>query len=486
MRKKKILIIQDDNPAARDVENALRNLGYSVTPVRTADKRVMSHLEKGKFDLGLMDIMRKDNLNEIEIGRKIRERLDIPVISLTVHSEKKALEGARRTRPFGYLLKPVSEEKLEMAIELALCQHAAEKKSEERMRQALHESDNRYRQLIENISEGIVIQDKNHIITHANDKFLRMLGYSQHEVMGHPITSLLGEGWLRRDGRQGPKSEKDRWRSVEMAWNRKDGQRVFTILSPKPIYDKKGQFSGSVAVLTDITDRREAEIELRRSQEQLRSLSHHIQSVREKESKRIACEIHDVLGQHLTALRMDLAWLTYKIPFYKKEKENIIEKIRAMSGLIDETIRTVQKISAELRPGLLDDLGLLPAIEWLAQDFQSRTKIKCRTEFYRDEIDLDPDFATAIFRISQEALTNVARHAKATQVKICLKEENGALVLIIADNGQGIKKERIFAPSSLGLMGMRERVSAFGGELIIVGVPHKGTTLTATFPKGKN
>jgi two-component system sensor histidine kinase UhpB len=215
----------------------------------------------------------------------------------------------------------------------------------------------------------------------------------------------------------------------------------------------------------------------------LRNLSQHLEFVREKESKRIAGEIHDVLGQQLTSLKIDLSWLTERVQAGEEDAGKILEKISAMSGLIDQTIQAVQKISAELRPGMLDDLGLLPAIEWLAMDFQNRTKIKCRTRFDRDEIALDPDLATAIFRISQEALTNVVRHANATRVNISLKAEDGGLVLTIKDNGNGIKEERVWDATSLGIMGMRERARRFRGELLISGTPQRGTTLTAVFPK---
>jgi two-component system sensor histidine kinase UhpB len=349
--------------------------------------------------------------------------------------------------------------------------------------EALPESEERFRQLLENINEGIVIQDKKNIIIYANGKFLRMVGYKQDEVIGRPITGLLGKGWLRKDRGDEDGSEKDRWKSAEIAWKRKDGKMVFTILSPKPIYDNIGQFSGSVAVLTDITDRRNVEIELRRSHEELRNLSQHLEFVREKESKRIAGEIHDVLGQQLTSLKIDPSWLIDRVQAGEQDAGKILEKISAMSGLIDQTIQAVQKISAELRPGMLDDLGLLPAIEWLAMDFQNRTKIKCRTRFDQDEIALDPDLATAIFRISQEALTNVVRHANATRVNISLKAEDGGLVLTIKDNGNGIKEERVWDATSLGIMGMRERARRFRGELLISGTPQRGTTLTAVFPK---
>jgi two-component system sensor histidine kinase UhpB len=347
----------------------------------------------------------------------------------------------------------------------------------------LPEIEGHLRQLLGNINEGVVIQDKSHYITYANDKFLRLVGYRRNEVIGRPITALLGRGWLRKDRADRAGAAKDPWKSAEISWKRKDGKTVFTILSPKPLYDQQGQFGGTLAVLTDITDRRKVEIELRRSREELRSLSRYLESVRERESKRIAGEIHDVLGQQLTALRIDLSWLTERFRSGEKDSGKILGRLNAMFDLIDQTIKVVQKISAELRPGLLDDLGLLPALEWLSQDFESRTKIKCRTNFDRDDIPLDPDFATAVFRVSQEALTNVVRHAEATQVQIGLKEENGALVLTIKDNGKGIKKPRIWDPSSLGILGMRERVRRFNGEFRISGAPQKGTTLTAVFPR---
>jgi two-component system sensor histidine kinase UhpB len=347
----------------------------------------------------------------------------------------------------------------------------------------LTESEDRFRHLLENINEGIVIQDKNSVITYANDKFLRMIGYRQDEVVGRPIHALIGMGWLRKDRGAETRADKDPWKSAEIAWNRKDGKMVFTILSPKPIYDKDGRFSGSIAVLTDITDRRNVEIELRRSHEELRGLSQHLERVRENESKRIAGEIHDVLGQQLTSLKMDLSWLKERVLAGDGDPGKVLEKIGDMSDLIDRTIQDVQTISAELRPGLLDDLGLLPAIEWLCQDFQERTRIKCSMSCNREDIDVEPDLATAIFRISQEALTNVVRHAKATRIHISLKKEDGALTLKIKDNGRGIKKEHIWDPSSLGIIGMRERARRFNAELRISGAPQKGTTLVAMFPQ---
>jgi len=485
MRKTKILLIEDDPASARNVERALGSLGFSASSFIAQKRLSPSLIRKQKPSLVLLDITPARCRKIIELAKNIRDELDIPVIFIGEEADKRTLRMAQKAEPFGYVLKPLEEKSLEISVKMALARHATEKRFKERAASISQESEKRYQQLVDNISEGVVIQDKDGIITSANERFLAMIGYKRREVIGRPIAEFFGEGWLRSGNGPGVREEENSWRSIELAWKRKDGKRIYTILSRQPIYGPKGCFEGSVSVLTDITDRREVELELRRSQEELRSLSHHIQSVREKESKRIAGEIHDVLGQQLTALKIDLSWLTGRVAPLGETGKEIQDKIGTMSDLIDKTIESVQKISAELRPVLLDDLGLGPAVEWLAQDFESRTKIKCRLRASCDDIDLDADRSTAIFRISQEALTNVARHARATAVDINLGEQDGALVLRISDNGKGIKDSEIYAPRSLGLMGMRERVRPFGGKIEISGIPEKGTALIVTLPLEK-
>jgi two-component system sensor histidine kinase UhpB len=482
MGKIKILIVEDDILIARDIEKILLGLDYAVSTIITTGKRVIPKIVKEAPDLILLDIMFQDKVEGIDIARKVRERLDVPIVYLTAHSDRSILKKAKLTEPYGYLLKPIGEKDLEITIEMALYRHDIEKKFKTRMKQALRASESRYRQLVENIREGIVMQDKKGNITYVNDRFLDLIGYSEEEVLGKPITKYLAGGLLKKKKGQKESKDDDFKKFSEISWKRKDGERIFTILSPSPIYNSKGQQEGTVAVLTDITDRREVEKELHRSREQLRKLSHHLQEVRERESKRIAREIHDELGQQLTALKMDLSWLSNRVDPKEEGAKNFLKKIDAMNALVDNTIQTVQKVTAELRPGLLDDLGLGPAVEWLAQEFESQTNIPCKLQLHCEMVNIDPDCSTAIFRISQEALTNVSRHAKATKVDISLKEENSVLILKIRDNGKGIEPDEVFAPSSLGLMGMRERIRPFGGELKISGSANKGTTLTVTLP----
>jgi two-component system sensor histidine kinase UhpB len=484
MQKKKILIIGDDVISAKDTARFLRGFGHSAIGLIPVDSRTLKVVEQKRPHLVLVDIGLHGGRRGVVIAARIHKELDLPVLIFIDPSGVKRMKKALARLSCGFLLKPVDARSLELAVETTLARSRLEKKAKGMVNKALRKSEERYLQLVDNISEGVVIQDKKGIITSANKHFLGMIGYRKREVIGRPILEFLGEGWLKKMD-QAEAGGEDRWKSIELAWKKKDGKRVYTILSRKPILDPKGRIEGSVSVLTDITDRREVEIELRRSREELRNLSRHIQAVREKESKRIAGEIHDVLGQQLTALKIDLSWIGGRVASLGESGNEIQSRIGGMSDLVDKTIESVQKISAELRPVLLDDLGLGPAIEWLAQDFENRTNIKCLVRLDGDDLGLDPDCATAIFRISQEALTNVARHARATAVGISLGIQSGALFLKISDNGKGIVKDEIYAPSSLGLMGMRERIRTFGGNLELSGGPDKGTELTVAIPLEK-
>jgi signal transduction histidine kinase len=226
-------------------------------------------------------------------------------------------------------------------------------------------------------------------------------------------------------------------------------------------------------------ERDKAEREIRNSREQLRNLSAHLQSVREQERTRMAREIHDELGQSLTALKMDVSWLNRR--FVEKDAA-LKNKLTSMVDVIDGTIQTVQKLSGELRPGILDDLGVAAAIEWQAEEFQNRTGIECEVSLSPVETVLNRDQATTMFRIFQETLTNVIRHAGATKVQVWLAERNGSIVLEIIDNGRGITEAEIKNPRSFGLIGMRERVDFIGGEVKISGSPGEGTRITVTLP----
>lgn len=238
-------------------------------------------------------------------------------------------------------------------------------------------------------------------------------------------------------------------------------------------------YNKNAALTREIAERRVTEERLRESEENLRALAVHLQSVREEEQIRIAREIHDELGQALTGLKMDLTWLAGGL---RPEQKGLVEKTKAMFRLIDATIKSVRRIASGLRPEVLDEIGLTAAVGWQARDFQLRTGIRCKVALPPDGPQTDQARSTAAFRIFQEVLTNVARHANATRVDVNLRVEGDTLRLRVEDNGKGITETKINSPKSLGFLGMRERVLPFDGKIEIEGARGKGTTVTIRIP----
>jgi signal transduction histidine kinase len=269
-------------------------------------------------------------------------------------------------------------------------------------------------------------------------------------------------------------------------------------------FDKEGVLLGGFGTTQEITDKKHAEESLREakealqkandelegriqdrteelseSREQLRNLFIHIQSVRETERAHIAREIHDEFGTILTALKIDLSWLEKK---FTGEQESLKARTRKSLDLINSAIKTVQRISSQLRPGILDHLGLGAAIESELKEFGNRTGIAWDLSIDMGERSLDRDLSTTVFRIFQETLTNIARHAEATSINVSLNEKDNCLILFVKDNGKGITEEDLINPRSYGLMGMRERVQSWDGNIMITGMENKGTTVTVNIP----
>jgi PAS domain S-box-containing protein len=247
---------------------------------------------------------------------------------------------------------------------------------------------------------------------------------------------------------------------------------VHTYLSVKfPIYDERGAADGLCGISTDIT-------ELKKAQEQLRLLSGSIMASQEKERAAIARELHDELGQVLTALRMDAVWLSERL---KDGHAQAAGRAASMCDLIDKTIDEVRVLATRLRPGVLDDFGLIDALEWCTKDFAKRTGIACKFS-HLNMPNVDDLVATAAYRIAQEALTNVARHSFATQVKITLEAKNDRLTLAVQDNGRGFDTQKLADSECLGLAGMRERASLVGGSLELHAKPGSGARVYFRLP----
>lgn len=324
----------------------------------------------------------------------------------------------------------------------------------------------------------VMLIDEHHHILQANRAVQKQLGVEVKDIIGKYCPTVihgLEEPWyacpLEEAVQKGQSVERE-------ALDRQSGRWIRSAVYPT----KKSTEDGSKIffhTVSDITDRKQSDEQLRTSREQLRALSLYLESVREEERTNLAREIHDELGSLLTGLKIDLSWLAKKT---SREQELILAKIKSMYELIDEAIQTVKRISTELRPGVLDDLGLSAAIEWAGQEFEKRTEIKLEFISRPKDIILDGDRSTAIFRIFQEALTNIVRHANATNARISLKQDGDRVVLRIRDNGKGIDKKQLSDPKAFGLIGMRERAMSKGGDVKISATPGGGTTIIVSIP----
>ena len=333
---------------------------------------------------------------------------------------------------------------------------------------------NRLSESIINSLPGIFyLYDQNGKFIRWNKNFETVSGYSAEEIsIMHPLNFFKGK---ERD------IVEERIKNVfsmghaevQAGFCTKNNERI-----PYYFNGRKTNFNGVdylIGMGIDITDRTKVENEMRERTEEIQKLTTHLQNIREEERTRIAREIHDELGQQLTGLKMDASWIGKRI---SKETDQLIhEKLSSMISLIDETVKTVRRISSELRPGILDDLGLIPALEWQCQEFEKRTGIK--SKFYTDVSDFNPEgnLSTNIFRVYQEALTNVARHAQASLVETSLTRKDGYIILMVKDNGIGFDMEEAKNKNSLGLVGMRERALLFQGELNIESEKRGGTTI---------
>ena len=257
------------------------------------------------------------------------------------------------------------------------------------------------------------------------------------------------------------------------------GRRRWLSTHAVPLRGASGTIQAALGITRDVTETRRAEEQLRASRAALRSLATREQDIRESERTRIAREIHDSLGQALTALKLQLAAAQDAA---MKEAPALGSRLHETAGMVDDLVKSVRRIASDLRPPILDQLGLPAAVEWLAQDFSRRTGIRCKATILPTQEHIIDELATALFRIVQEALTNVLRHAGATRVNIELGMKGGCVALEINDDGTGITEANTIGPGSLGILGMRERASALGGVVEVTPRAGGGTRVAAWFP----
>jgi PAS domain S-box-containing protein len=389
------------------------------------------------------------------------------------HAEYETIRGGR---PYQVRVDPLRDEEGNVVGVIGVAVDISEQRRAEEL---LRESESRYRLLFEfNPSPMWVVDEESFRFLAVNNAAVRHYGYSREEFLSMETTDIRSPEeavrWKEHIHTRSEIEEKGVWRH-----RKKDGTEIQVEVVARAI-----DFAGRPARLTllrDVTERRRAEARLARSAHEMRALTARLQTIRDEESARIAREVHDEVGQALTALAMDVAWLGSHLEDQDREAR-IPTKLQDMAELLETTSKSVERIATDLRPAVLDELGLEAAAQWAVRRFEERTRIPCRFESLVAGFPFDPLGATALFKILQEALTNVSRHAHARQVSVRLFTDEAGLHLEVQDDGIGIDPPRIGDSHSFGLLGMRERARAFDGNCVIAGRPNGGTTVSATIP----
>jgi PAS domain S-box-containing protein len=347
--------------------------------------------------------------------------------------------------------------------------------------EALRASENKYRQLVNNLGEGIWMYDKDGRTTFVNPRMAEMTGYSIEEMIGKYITDFVNApedaAFVKRALERRRQNIKER---LEYRFIRKDGIPIVVSIEAYPVCANDGNYSGVLAAVSDITEHKRAEEALKTSMKQSQMLNARLGQIQEEERRSISREVHDELGQLLTALKMDLMTLKKNYPV----DSHILEfKLNSILELVDGAIKSVQDISTRLRPGMLDDLGLFAAVEWQMEEYEKRTGLVCSLNIPKLEFSVDSERSIVLFRILQETLTNVARHAQAHRVEVSISETENEYLMSVLDDGIGISQEAIQNSKSIGILGIRERLRRFNGICHIQSREAGGTEVHIHLPK---
>jgi len=350
---------------------------------------------------------------------------------------------------------------------------------------ALRESEERFRKLTELSPVGIYLTNARQECIYANEHW-------------YVITGLIPESAIGRDWRYALQidsddaaqqataifaEDPDRPLSFETRIKRSAGPEVWVIGQMLPQYDADEQLTGHVGVITDITERKRSELELIESGQRLRELSSHMVQIEERQRASIAREIHDEIGSSLTGIKIDLAWLKAELAEQLESRPEVRSKMQDVEKLVDNTAAVSRRLIKALRPSILDH-GVVPAIQWQLLEFERRFGIRCHFDPPVNEPTLTEEQSVAVFRILQEALNNVAKHAAATQVEVTVFKRKKELTIEIRDNGRGLPDGKAERAGSFGVIGMRERIASLGGWLEIAGAPGKGVSLMIGIPYG--
>ena len=443
-----------------------RMLGYNELELVKKTFAEITHPEDRVREAALLELIQSGESDSYEIEKRYLHRNGSVVWAIVTSSAFKATECSSHRILISQDIterKRLEQEKLLLLDQERLAKADAKSAKTELLR------------ILECISDGFLVLDREWRCRYINEQGARYLGCGPEDLIGKNIWTKFPESVDQTICHLYHKALEEQVPICEEVyfaqWKRSFYGRIY------PSTD------GLSILFQDTTERRQSQQDLRDTLEQLRSLSARLQTAREEERKQVARDLHDQIGQILTVVKMDVDWVAKHMP---QDQTQVRARLESTLNLVRDATQSLRKICTELRPGVLDDLGLGAAIEWQANEFASRTGIQCEVSIPAEDLALEADRSTAIFRIFQEALTNVARHAEAKVVRVFLAHRNGKVLLVVQDDGKGIlESDLAVSKGSLGLLGMKERAQACGGKLQIWGEPGKGTTVAVEIPLGE-
>lgn len=488
-RSLRVLLIEDSEDDTALLLNELRRGGYEPTFRRVDSPAVMQvALQQETWDivLGEWNLSQFSALFALEMLKS--QRLDLPFIIVSGTIGEEAAAWALKAGAHDFIGKQ-NLNRLVLIVEREL-READDRRARQGGEKAVAAVEDRLRLVARATNDAIWDWDLSAQMLHWGEGFQSLFGFHSHELPSgvgswyerlHPeererviatryaVINGVGETW----------SDQYRFRRV-------DGTYAHVLDRGYVLRNDEGQVMRAIGALTDLTKQKEAETAIAVAYERLRSLMLQLEHTREDERKRIARELHDEFGQLLTGLKLDLSWLSKQV-----EREAtalptpVMDKLQAMTKLVNDSIQLVRRVASDLRPSILDDLGLIPALQWQAREFEARAGFPCETSLAPDpaQRNLDPDRSSALFRIAQELLTNVMRHARASCVRLALRQESNGWLLEVSDNGCGIADKDHVNPTTLGFRGIQERVALFGGTLEFSGEQEKGTRVRVWMPQ---
>ena len=456
-----VLIVEDELIVAHSLQARLERHGYRVIALARSGDDAIAAVSRERPDLILMDIMIAGDVDGIAVAERIRAEHDVPVIFLTAYSDDETLARAKITEPFGYIIKPFETRELINNIEIAVYR--------KRITDQLAASEARFRGLFENAVIGLILSGPDGEVIDTNRAMMSMVGSPSRRPAERvtPIDPRIGE-IARADPSPKP---------VEQAITTAAGERrILEITSTK--IPRGPTSDGLIArFVQDVTELRRYQRELEDRQRGLRTLFLNEESIREHERTRLSRDLHDVLGQMLTALKMDLHWLGSHT-----SDDATATGAKEMIGQVDEMIVFTKKVCSQLRDNVLDVFGLATALDEHLSQFRTRTGIEVDRRYDSTPLALARDVEVSLLRIIQESLTNVTRHAHASRVTVECERTTSGVVWRVRDDGVGFDSSAARPAGSLGLIGMSERAAAWGGRVTITSVPGSGTTVEVEVP----